>query len=169
MEITNYQNLVGYWWYAVDSNGYIATFNNAGIGEMPPCLRQDKGRYDEMVNAWEDYIEKNLPIRGSASAGIITPSAIRTIERRGIAMEEYGGDARRDAERGFFVYEAELDHTSKYYGKFLRLFTPNTPLRLGELDESVKSKLLLVTKPVLFVDKDIFSSEEIVSLFSTFT
>jgi hypothetical protein len=88
------------------------------------------------------------------------------MERRGRTPEEYGGDAREDAERGFFVYDAELNHTSPHYSKFLRLFIPENPLHLNEVDERMKSKLLALKSPILFADKYIFSSEEMVSLFS---
>jgi len=165
MEITDYQNLVGYWWFAADTNGHLAAFNNAGVGEIPAFLRQDKDRYEEIINAWLDY-EKHLPRRGRAHVSIIRPGTLKTMERRGHTLEEYGGDAREDAERGFFVYDAELNHTSPHYSKFLRLFIPENPLHLNEVDERMKSKLLALKSPILFAEKDIFSSEEIVSLFS---
>ena len=167
MEITNYQNLVGYSWYAADSNGHIAIFSNAGVGEIPVYLRQDKDKYEEIISAWDDYVEKHLPIRGRAHVGIISPEVLTAIDRRSLTLEEYGGDARRDAERGFFVYDAELNHRSPSYSKFLRLFVPENPLHLNEVDERMKNKLLALKRPMLFAEKDVFSSEEIVSLFST--
>jgi hypothetical protein len=166
MEITNHQHLVGYSWYTVDDNGHLAIFSNAGVGEIPACLKQSKARYEEMVDAWDNYVETRLPRRGSAVVGIITPGASKTMERQGLTLDQYGGDARRDAERGFFVYDAELDHRSPYYSKFLRLFMPKNPLHLSDIEREMRSRLLVVQSHVLFMERDIFSSEEIVSLFS---
>jgi len=167
MEITNHQNLVGYSWYASDTNGHIAIFSNAGVGEIPVYLRHDKDKYEEIVSAWDDYVEKHLPIRGRAHVSIIPQGVLTAIERPGFTLEEYGADARRDAERGFFIYDAELNHGSPNYSKFLRLFVPENPLHLNEVDERMKNKLLALKRPMLFAEKDVFSSEEIVSLFST--
>jgi len=167
MEITNYQTLVGYSWYAFDANGHIAIFSNAGVGEVPVYLRQDKDNYEEIITALDDYVERHLPIRGRAHVSIIPPGVLTAIERRNLTLEEYGGDARRDAERGFFIYDAELDHRSPNYSKFLRLFVPENPLHLNEVDEGMKKRLLALKTPLLFAENDIFSSEEIVLLFST--
>jgi hypothetical protein len=42
MEITDYQNLVGYWWYAADTNGHLAAFNNAGSVRFLPSSGRTK-------------------------------------------------------------------------------------------------------------------------------